>query len=113
MSDIIRPVLAITLGDPAGVGPEIIVKALADPAVYAALPAPGDRRPAHADPRRRLGRPAAAAVRAGWTTPVPAVTCRGSITILDLANADPADIAAGPAQRGGRPRRCGVRLPGV
>ena len=30
-----RPILAITMGDPAGVGPEIAVKALADPAIYA------------------------------------------------------------------------------
>ena len=31
---IYRPLLAITLGDPAGIGPEIVVKALADPALY-------------------------------------------------------------------------------
>ena len=29
-----RPIVAITEGDPAGIGPEIIVKALADPAIY-------------------------------------------------------------------------------
>lgn len=28
-----RPVIAITMGDPGGIGPEVIVKALADPAV--------------------------------------------------------------------------------
>ena len=28
-----RPTIAITLGDPAGIGPEVIVKALADPAI--------------------------------------------------------------------------------
>ena len=28
------PIIAITMGDPAGVGPEIIVKALSDPALY-------------------------------------------------------------------------------
>jgi 4-hydroxy-L-threonine phosphate dehydrogenase PdxA len=26
-----RPTIAITMGDPAGIGPEVIVKALADP----------------------------------------------------------------------------------
>jgi 4-hydroxy-L-threonine phosphate dehydrogenase PdxA len=31
-----RPVLGITVGDPAGVGPEIVVKALCDPAMYRA-----------------------------------------------------------------------------
>ncbi len=30
-----KPILAITMGDPAGVGPEIAVKALSDPAIYA------------------------------------------------------------------------------
>ena len=29
-----RPVLGITVGDPAGVGPEIVVKALSDPSIY-------------------------------------------------------------------------------
>lgn len=31
-----RPIAAITLGDPAGIGPEITAKALSDPAVYGA-----------------------------------------------------------------------------
>jgi 4-hydroxythreonine-4-phosphate dehydrogenase len=30
-----RPLIGITMGDPAGIGPEIILKALADPEVYA------------------------------------------------------------------------------
>lgn len=30
----LKPILAITMGDPAGVGPEIIVKALADPVIH-------------------------------------------------------------------------------
>ncbi|MDA8125687.1 MAG: 4-hydroxythreonine-4-phosphate dehydrogenase PdxA [Deltaproteobacteria bacterium] len=29
-----RPILAITIGDPAGVGPEVTVKALSDPGIY-------------------------------------------------------------------------------
>ena len=29
-----RPILALTMGDPVGVGPEIIVKALADARIY-------------------------------------------------------------------------------
>lgn len=29
-----KPVVAITMGDPAGVGPEVVVKALASPAIY-------------------------------------------------------------------------------
>ena len=30
-----RPILGITMGDPASIGPEIAAKALADPSVYA------------------------------------------------------------------------------
>ena len=30
-----RPLVAVTIGDPAGVGPEIVLKALANPDVYA------------------------------------------------------------------------------
>jgi len=33
MTDEPRPVIAITMGDPAGIGPEIVVRALADPAL--------------------------------------------------------------------------------
>ncbi len=29
-----KPVIAITMGDPSGIGPEIIIKALGDPAIY-------------------------------------------------------------------------------
>jgi len=29
-----KPIIAITLGDPAGIGPEIVVKSLANPAIY-------------------------------------------------------------------------------
>lgn len=31
-----RPLVAVTIGDPAGVGPEVVVKAMANPAVFAA-----------------------------------------------------------------------------
>ncbi|MEE3141796.1 MAG: hypothetical protein VX307_04315, partial [Chloroflexota bacterium] len=30
-----KPAIAITMGDPCGIGPEVVVKALADPSVYA------------------------------------------------------------------------------
>ena len=33
MKNNIRPRLAVTLGDPAGIGPEVVLKALADPQV--------------------------------------------------------------------------------
>ena len=30
-----KPAIAITMGDPCGIGPEVVVKALTDPQVYA------------------------------------------------------------------------------
>ena len=40
-----RPVIAVTLGDPAGIGPEVVLKALADPTIapLAAWRIVGDR----------------------------------------------------------------------
>ena len=35
MEDAQKPAIAITMGDPCGIGPEVVVKALADPWVYA------------------------------------------------------------------------------
>jgi 4-hydroxythreonine-4-phosphate dehydrogenase len=35
MTQINKPAIAITMGDPCGIGPEVVVKALADPRVYA------------------------------------------------------------------------------
>ena len=34
-TDLNQPAIAITMGDPCGIGPEVVVKALADPRVYA------------------------------------------------------------------------------
>ena len=28
-----KPIVAVTMGDPAGIGPEVVLKALADPAI--------------------------------------------------------------------------------
>ena len=35
MADTRRPAIAITMGDPCGIGPEVVVKALADPQIHA------------------------------------------------------------------------------
>ena len=53
MTDSARPLLAITMGDPAGIGPEIVLKALAHADVFA-LPAAPDWRPAHLGAGRGL-----------------------------------------------------------
>ena len=34
MSSGVKPGIAITMGDPCGIGPEVVAKALADPRVY-------------------------------------------------------------------------------
>ena len=33
-SGVQRPAIAITMGDPCGIGPEVVVKALSDPRIY-------------------------------------------------------------------------------
>jgi 4-hydroxythreonine-4-phosphate dehydrogenase len=78
-----RPLLAITMGDPAGVGPEVTVKALAD-GELAALCRPlviGDAR---------VLRKAAEAVGVSLD----------NVEIMDLANVDPADWGWGKLTAG-------------
>ena len=114
-----KPVLAITLGDPCGVGPEIILKALRRDDVYAAC------RPLVVGDRRILER---AAAWAGATDmvfdPVDNPECGqyqpGKITLLDLANADPAECppgqlsaAAGRAAAGYVITACDLALAGA
>lgn len=88
-----RPRLAITLGDPAGIGPEVVLKALMHDEVYA-----------QADPlvigdRRVLERTVAAlslplAVQA-VSDVRDATYSPGTVTVLDLPNADPATFVVG------------------
>lgn len=87
------PLLGITMGDPAGIGPEITAKALAEAAVRKAARTLviGDARVMAGAARvggvelpvRRL----AAAADATWAS--------DAIEVLDLANADPAAFAPG------------------
>jgi len=89
-----RPLLAITLGDPAGIGPEVVLKALAHTDVFARC------RPLVVGDRRILRR------AAGFLdSPLPpleeiddpasGVYAPGSLSLLDLRNADPAQIPLG------------------
>jgi 4-hydroxythreonine-4-phosphate dehydrogenase len=87
------PRLAITMGDPAGIGPEVTARALADPQVRKAA------RPVVIGDARVM---AAAARLAGLDLPVRTVARPGDATggaaaieVLDLANADPAAFAVG------------------
>lgn len=89
-----RPLLAITLGDPAGIGPEVILKALQDDAVYA------NARPLVVGDARILAR---AQAWVGGTPlaleivsdPAQGSYIPGTLTLLDLQNADPASIPPG------------------
>src|SRR5215207_10929691 len=91
------PLLAITLGDPAGIGPEVVLKALRHADVYARC------RPLVLGDRRVLER------AAGWLEgpplgydvvgePAAGRYEPGTVTLLDLANAAPA--ACPPGQVG-------------
>lgn len=89
-----RPLLAITLGDPAGIGPEVIVKALLRPEVGRLCRALviGDRR-VLARAAEWIGQSEVTfelitqAEQGGYLS--------GTISVLDLHNADPASITPG------------------
>ena len=57
-----RPVLGLTIGDPAGVGPELIERCLLDPG----LPQTCDYRVIGDPAGHAAGRPTAASARAAW-----------------------------------------------
>lgn len=88
-----RPRLAITLGDPAGIGPEVVLKALTHPDVYAQCD------PLVIGDRRVLEQTLAALnlpLRIETTASVAAAPfAPGVVTLLDLENADPATFAVG------------------
>jgi len=89
-----RPLLALTLGDPAGIGPEVIVKALDHAAVY------DQCRPLVIGDRRIMDRalnwiPELALDFDLVDDPAQGQYKPGMITLLDLQNADPAAIPPG------------------
>ncbi len=87
------PLLAITMGDPAGIGPEIVLKALRQHEVYQRC------RPLVLGDQRVLER------AAGWLamevsfervdTPAAGRYAPGTVTLLDLANAAPEECPPG------------------
>ena len=90
------PLLAITLGDPAGIGPEIVLKALRSAEVYATC------RPLVVGDRRMLERAAGSMVgqapplfELAGADPSLARYEPGHLTLLDLHNADPQDCPVG------------------
>ena len=89
-----RPLVALTMGDPAGIGPEICARALADESVAA-------RRAASLYCDERVMRKAAAVVGVDRRR-------LGRRELVDLANADPASFVAGRSLRGLRASSLGV-----
>ena len=94
MSDSMRPLIAITMGDPAGIGPEVILKTLQDPGVHARS------RPLVIGDRRTFERAAAwvDATNLGYdvvTEPAAGRYEGGTVTLLDLATAPPDGYAVG------------------
>ena len=90
-----RPLVAITLGDPAGIGPEIVVKALMDEEVYHALRplVIGDRSVVERARRLIAGAPAVRVV----ADPAEGLYTPGTLDLVDLANVPP-DLALGQIQ---------------
>jgi 4-phospho-D-threonate 3-dehydrogenase / 4-phospho-D-erythronate 3-dehydrogenase len=87
------PLLGITMGDPAGIGPEVTARALADPVVRKAarLIVIGDTR-AMAAAVRLAGLDLGVRPLAGVAG---ATGAADTVEVLDLANADPAAFAVG------------------
>lgn len=91
------PLLALTLGDPAGTGPELILKAWAQPAVRALAPlvvvgdaATLERAQAFTGTALRIGRVTRA-------SDARALAAEGTLPVLDLANIDAARFQVGRA----------------
>ncbi len=88
------PLLAITLGDPAGIGPEIVLKALRHAEIYARC------RPLVLGDRRILDRAAAwlggsAPAYEIVDGPAAGVYSQGTVALLDMANAAPDECPPG------------------
>ncbi|MGI8422629.1 MAG: 4-hydroxythreonine-4-phosphate dehydrogenase PdxA [Chloroflexota bacterium] len=95
-----RPLLAITMGDPAGVGPEVTIKALAD-GELSELCRPlviGDAR-VLGEAARSVGAESTLAIRA-WKRAEDALFDRDGIDVLDLDNVDPAEWTWGKLSTG-------------
>ncbi|HEY64341.1 MAG TPA: 4-hydroxythreonine-4-phosphate dehydrogenase PdxA [Caldilineae bacterium] len=89
-----RPLLAITMGDPAGIGPEIVLKALGHEEVYHQC------RPLVIGDRRILQRAEAWVGIERLTyepieNPAEGAYTSGIVTLMDLGNADPEAIPPG------------------
>ena len=91
-----RPLIGVTMGDPAGIGPEIIAKALAGPDLYRiARPLVIGDLHTVAKTARDLALPVAVAA---VTEPRAGRYAHGTIDVLDLANVDAGTLRMGVIQ---------------
>jgi 4-hydroxythreonine-4-phosphate dehydrogenase len=92
----IKPIIAITLGDPAGVGPEIVVKSLAKPEIYAVC------RPLVIGDSQVIDHAMTICKQAlnlhVVTTPQQGRYQSGTIDLIDLQNVDLAKLRMGEVQ---------------
>ena len=96
MEDTKRPILAISMGDPAGVGPEVIVKSLGVPDIFTRC------RPLVVGSAEVM-RAAAKIVGSNWkiralAAPEKALYQPGTIDVLDLGGVDMAQLRYGAVQ---------------
>lgn len=91
-----RPLIAVTMGDPAGIGPEIVLKALADEAVMAACrPLVIGDRGVLEKAREVTGSQAKIRIPSG---PEEAASTRGTVDLVDLGNVDLGSVQVGKVQ---------------
>lgn len=88
-----KPAIAITMGDPCGIGPEVVVKALADPRVYASCrPMVIGNTYAMNQAVRATGLPLA--IRE-TDNPIGAGEDPATVDVVDIHNLNPEDITVG------------------
>ncbi len=93
MPDTEKPAIAITMGDPCGIGPEVVVKALADPRVYASCrPVVVGNTYAMQQAVRLTGLPLSINETDDLTS---AGEDAGVVDVVDIHNLNPEDITVG------------------
>jgi 4-hydroxythreonine-4-phosphate dehydrogenase len=91
-----KPIIAISMGDPAGIGPEILVRTVADQSVTQAA-----RCLVYGDARviEKAVREAKVGLKVhAINNPTDAIYAQNSIEVIDFENADPANFEPGKVQ---------------
>ena len=92
-AELYKPAIAITMGDPCGIGPEVVVKALTDPRVYAACrPVVIGSAYAMQQAVKVAGQPLAVRETAD---PTAAGQDPAVVEVVDIHNLNPEDITVG------------------